>query len=154
MTPYAFRAEVRRLFGRVPLTPVVVDLVDGRRVVIDMPRQVQAVVEGITVLPAAGPAVSVPADAVRRVVGYDELPAEPGALSYRQFYAAVRPLARAEPFNPFVLELQDGRRLEVDRPTLLLAGRFGLWQTAGGPQERFTTDQVARVLAGRLAEAA
>ncbi|MGK3946337.1 hypothetical protein ABK046_49285, partial [Streptomyces caeruleatus] len=62
--------------------------------------------------------------AVARFVPLDELPGENGGLSYREFREAIRPVYRADPFRPYVLELLDGRRLVVNRPDqFLFAGR-------------------------------
>ena len=84
-----------------------------------------------------------------RVAPLDEIPGEPGGMSYADFYATIRPLFWAEPFRPYVVELRNGDKLAVASPgRLTLAGRFGLFiSDAPARIVRFSYDQVTRVYA-------
>ncbi|MBA4063424.1 MAG: hypothetical protein C0501_06870 [Isosphaera sp.] len=149
MTYAEVRAQVEAALRRSPPVPAVLDLADGGRVVVDAPEQIDLRPDAAAVRRGNGPAVFLlDYDQVARVVPLDQLPGENGGLGYGDFYAAVRPLLWAEPYQPFALELRDGRTLPIDRPgRLALAGRFGVFvPPAAAPAIPFTYDQVARVI--------
>jgi hypothetical protein len=43
-------------------------------------------------------------------------------MSTEQFEHSLRQLLRREPFEPFVVELIDGRVIEIDRPKVVFGG--------------------------------
>jgi hypothetical protein len=140
-----FRDRIRAIFRRSPLVPAVLETTGGR-VIADMPEQLEMGSALVTVRQSGGvPPVRINYEEIERVVALDELPAD--RLSYADFYAAVRPLLRAEPYQPFLLELFDGTRLVICSPNrLALAGRFGVYLPPNSrPFVHFSYDQVARV---------
>jgi len=147
MTEREFQQQTKAIFRRSPLVPVVLETTGGR-IVVDMPEQLEAQSGVVFVRRRTEPtAYRIGYEDIERVTALDELPGDPGGLSYADFSPAVRPLLRREPYQPFTLELKDGKRLLIDRPgRLSLAGRFGVFLPPGPtPLVRFTYDQVARV---------
>ena len=147
MTSDDVQRQVNAGFRRSPLVPVVFGLADGTRVVVDTPEQLTCGTEAVTIRRKSENIIHrIDCEDIDRVRTLDELPGEPGGLSYAEFYETIRPLLWREPYEPFAIEMRDGSRLVIDRPgRLALAGRFGVFLPPGPvPFVRFTFDQVAR----------
>jgi hypothetical protein len=156
MNEQSFTKQINGIFRRSPLVPVVIDVTDGRRIVVDMPEQLEVGHNSVTIRKRTDPILHrVDYEDIKQVTPLDELPGENGGLSYGEFYGTVRPLLWREPFQPFVLEFRDGSRLVIDRPgRLSLGGRFGVFMPPGPvPLVRFTYDQVVRVSSADMARA-
>lgn len=148
MTESEFRTWVTPKLRTCPFIPILIEGTKGRRVTIDSPEQLDLQPDhAVLTYPRAGRQVRVPYSDVTALRLYDELPAEPGALSYRDFYAILRPLYWAEPFRPFALEFVDGDRLVIeDSHLLLLSGRSGSYHGRTRPAPlRFAVNRVAGV---------
>jgi hypothetical protein len=106
-----FMSALRAFQKQVPFKPFVVELVNGRKVV---------VAGGDDLLVQDGVAVGFGRDGApvifdhEGVVQISGLPPEPDRVT--QARAEVRRLRNAEPFRPFVIELEGGRRVTVKRP--------------------------------------
>ena len=155
MDEQEFRDRARLLFRRSPLVPVVFVIRCGSRVIVDMPEQLEMMSGAVLVRRRTEPTpYRIDYEQIERLLPLDELPGD-GGPSYAEFYATVRPLLWAEPYQPFALELKDGTRLLIDRPgRLSLAGRFGTFAPLGPtPLVHFTYDQVAKASTSDLARA-
>jgi hypothetical protein len=156
MTHEEFRTRVDAIFGRSPLVPAVLELIDGKQIIVDLPEQIEHQHGMLAIRRRTDPIVyRIGYDAISQVTPIDELPGETGGLSYANFYATVRPLLWHEPYQPFTLELRDGKKLVIERAgQLALAGRFGVYLPPNSaPFIRFTYDQVMRVTTSNLAQA-
>ena len=156
MTYDDFQRSIRDIFRRSPLVPAVLDLQDGRRIIADMPEELEARASGVMISRRTDSTLlQINYAEIDRVTPLDELPTNNGGLSYADFYRAVRPLLWREPYQPFTLELRDGTKLLIDSPgRLSLAGRFGVFlPPAAAPIVRFTYDQVVRVSTSDMARA-
>lgn len=150
------RTRIRSLFERTPFEPVVLVVETGERVVVDDPAHVEFEAGGVRVWGTGvrGPAVPaggrdsrvIRSATVAAVVPLEELPGEPGQLSYLGFQTAVRDAVRRVPFAPFAVDLRSGGRVVIERPTLTLAGRYLTYYAhAGRPPVQVRADDVARV---------
>jgi hypothetical protein len=75
-----------------------------------------------------------------------ELPADPGGMSYAEFDPLIRELLLARPFQPFVVELRSGERVEVTQPAPR-GGRFmKVWEPSGSLRS-IEFHNIARVVA-------
>jgi len=130
-----------------PYQPLAVFLSDGRRVYIDTPEQVRLTPDELVITRRTDPRHPERyryAD-ISRLVPLLELPADPGGMSYAEFDPLVRGLILREPFQPFVVELRTGEKIEVNRPGPR-SGRFMV--ILGEPHEPFRSvafDDVARL---------
>ena len=157
MTESEFRTWVTPKLRTCPFVPILIEGTKGRRITVDSPEQLELQPDGAVLnYPRAGRQVRVPYADVTGLRLYDELPAEPGALSYRDFYSALRPLYWAEPFHPFAIEFVDGDRLVIeDSHLLLLSGRTGIYLGKNRPAAlRFAVNRVAGVSLVRQQEVA
>jgi hypothetical protein len=150
MTGYEIRKLTERLFQRPPYAPVAYVLTSGKRVVVDKQNEVNYGPEDLTITRRGVPEPTTVRYAdIERVATLDELPGQNGALGYAEFYAAVVPLLRREPFEPFTLEFVSGKRLLVEsRNQFLMAGRSGVYIPKDAAMIPLDLDRVARVLAG------
>jgi hypothetical protein len=149
MTMDEFKKRMGELFRRYPRVPVVVDMTDGTRHVIDGPEQYNATGNTqIALMPTSKPHMLVKCENVTGVQPLDELPPEPGRMGYADFYATIRPLLWAEPFESFEIEFYHGERLRIESSgRLALAGRIGVYRS--GDRRgliSFTYDQVSRII--------
>ncbi len=144
-----FRAAVAPLLKRYPFVPFRIEGTRGRTITVDGLDQLEIRPGESAVLhyPRAGRQVEVPYADITAVRPYDEMPAEDGALGYRDFYATLRPLYWAEPFKPFAIEFVDGDRLVIeDSHLLLLSGRTGVYLGKNRPAAtRFAVNRVVAV---------
>jgi hypothetical protein len=148
MTQQDFKSKIDSIFERSPLVPAVLELVSGVRVIVDMPEQLDIQLEVVIIRRRTDPAAqTIRYEDINCIAALDQLPAEGDSLSYSEFYGAIRPLLRQEPYRPFAIDFRDGSRLLIDSPgRLSLAGRFCVFLPPGPFQLiRFTYDQVARV---------
>ena len=105
---------LRRHLRQEPFQPFVIDLADGRRLEID---------ERCVVMGGGGATWWTP-DYLFEEFQFDDVidirSPTPGdrLMTAETFDLTLRRLLRQEPFQPFVVELVDGRRLEIDRPRL------------------------------------
>ncbi len=158
MTATELHDTLEPLLDRHPFVPIRVDGEGGPITTISNPYRTDLFEGTLTVLHKddGRPVARVKAEQVARLVPYDELPAEPGCLSFREFHAVARPLARATPFRPFRVELIDGRRFRIEQSgELLINGRFASAQDASkGPRFVFPVSTVAAVTVLQPAEVA
>jgi len=147
MTATELHDRLEPLLDRHPFVPVRVDGESGPILTISNPYRTDLFEGTLTVLhkdEGRRPVAVVKAEQVRRLLPYDELPAEPGCLSYREFHALFRALYRATPFRPFVVELIDGRRfVSAAQGQIGVNGRFAVYD--GEPGVGSVTFQVAAV---------
>jgi hypothetical protein len=131
-----------------PYQPLVVLLADGRRVYIDMPEQVRLNPDELVITRRTHPRPErYRYEEIVRLVPLLQLPAEPGGMSYAEFDPLIRRLLMAEPFQPFVIELKNGERIELKkRGGTVRAGRA--IAVVGEPPHTLTKiafDDVARI---------
>ena len=150
MTADEIRKLTAKLFHRPPYAPVAYLLTNGKRVVVDKQNQVSYGIEDLTITRRGVPEPTTIRYAdVERVAPLDELPGENGAMGYADFYAAVVPLLRREPFEPFTLEFVSGKQIVVEsRKQFLMAGRSGVYIPKNTAMIPLALDRVARVVAG------
>ncbi len=111
---------------RNPFKPFVVEMNDGTLIEIDRPNSLAFRGGGAAGLARGNRYIDFKSVDVRRIV---EAPNEPAiGMSADDFQGTIRDKLSHEPFEPFVVELNDGNRIEFDRPNSL-AVRGGL---AGG----------------------
>jgi hypothetical protein len=145
MTASEVRHAIIPLLRREPFVPVVVQLQTGERVFIDMPEQLEWLGDAILVVRRGEPKRKVEYDEIADVTPLDQVPAGPG-MEYNEFQTTMRQFLRRQPFEPFVIELTDGRRLlAASRGGASFAGRFGFAFPPESGYVRFTCDQVARI---------
>lgn len=131
-----------------PYHPLAVLLKDGRRAYIDMPEQATLGPNGLVITRRYTPQKpeQYRYEDIRDVVGMLDLPADPGCISYAEFDPLIRRLILQKPFKPYILELRDGRRVPVRRPSprngraMLILGR------RKDPFVKLAFDEVARVV--------
>lgn len=148
MTHDEFASAVRPLLDPARFVPIALDLSTGDRVFIDMPEQAEVRPGWVVITRRSRPTPErYGYDVIERVTPADRLPADPGGISYAEFDAAIRRLLTQDPFRPFVIELRDGRRIDLDqRGETVRAGRYVLIRPAeSGPLVRVTYDQIARL---------
>jgi hypothetical protein len=99
-----------------PYHPLVVLLADNRRVYIDMPEQVRSNPDELVITRRTHPRPErYRYEEIVRLVPLLQLPAEQGGMSYAEFDPLIRRLLMAEPFQPFVIELKNGKRIELKK---------------------------------------
>lgn len=137
-------------FDQGPYSPLAVILMTGNRVYIDMPEQVTRAEDELVIPRRKNPRKPERyrfAD-IAQLIPLSELPAGPGGVSYAEFDALMREFLMANPFQPFVIELTNGERLEINKRSEI--GRGGRHLTLFGepPQSftHYTFDQVARLI--------
>jgi hypothetical protein len=134
-------------FDSQPYTPLAVVLTAGNRVYIDKPEQVTLAPEELVITRRQNPRKPerYRYGDIARLVPLVELPADPGGMSYAEFDQLIRELLMAEPFQPFVIELKNGERIELnERGGTTRAGRFiAIWTDAPSQHLRVNFDQVA-----------
>ena len=137
-----------KTYERNPSQPLAVLLTNGSRVYIDKPEQVTPDYEVVTITRWQNPnrPESYRYDDITRLVLMTELPADPDGMSYAEFNDRMSELLVADPFEPFVIELKNGERVELDeRRGTTRAGRFiRIWDGVGQPVG-INFDQVARL---------
>ncbi len=145
-----------RVYEREMYQPLAVMLTDGRRVYIDKPEQMTPDYETVTITRWQHPnrPESYRYDDIARLVPMTELPADPDGMSYAEFNDVMSEWLVADPFEPFVIELKNGERVELDeRRGTTRAGRFiRIWDGVGQPVG-INFDQVARLSRKALAPA-
>ena len=105
-----FERTITRLLNRAPLVPVVIEITSGERAIIDMPEQVHFSPSWLRISRRGRPPVAIEYSRIAKVMTLAELLAEPGGLSYTEFYEAMRAKLRANPFQPFVIEFRSRTR--------------------------------------------
>ena len=63
-------------------------------------------------------------------------------MSTDQFENTLRRFLHCEPFQPFVVELLDGRRIEVDQPRVVFGGGAASFFTPGYELVEFACEDV------------
>lgn len=140
-----------------PYQPLAVILTSGVRTYIDMPEQAMPGSGELVITRRNSPRKPerYPYADIDRLVPLMELPADPGGMKYADFDPLIRELLMADPFEPFVIELKNGERIELDeRGGTTRAGRFIV--LLGEPPRPFVHvefDQVARLMRKELATA-
>jgi hypothetical protein len=129
--------------------PLALILASGNRAYIDMPEQVTLTPAELVITRRAHPRQPERhryADIVQ-LVPLLELPADPGGLSYAEFDPLIRRLLMADPFQPFVIELKNGMRIELDeRGGTVRAGRaVSVQARSGNGRVKLTWDQITRI---------
>ncbi len=66
-------------------------------------------------------------------------------MNVEQFEDTLRTFLRREPFEPFVVELVDGRTVEVDEPGVAFAGGAASFLTPAYELIEFTFDDVREI---------
>lgn len=130
MTETELRDRLEPLLNRHPFVPIRVDGDAGPITIISNPYRVDLFEGTLTIHhkdEGRRPVAVVKAEQVKELVPFDELPGEPGCLSYREFHELYRSLSRATPFRSFEVELIDGRRLAVEKQgAIRVNGRFAV----------------------------
>ena len=144
MTREQFEQVAGPLLAADPFVPVVFELTDGGRVVVDAAEQVSR---------PPGQTVEVRTPAESRRLSYDQIEgveafdrADDRSIRLADFQSALRTLWR-DPAQPFSVELTNGRRLAFPRGGgVVFNGRFAVVVAGPGkPLVRFSADQVARI---------
>lgn len=158
MTEAEFHAALEPLLTRHPFVPIRVDGEVGPLATVSNPYRADLFEGTLTVLhkdEGRRPVAVVKAEQVTRIIPYDDLPAEPGCLSYREFHQTFRSLFWATPFRPFAVELIDGRQLVSEtQGQILVNGRFAAYSAPHGRSVTFPIADVAGMTVLQPAEAA
>ncbi len=156
MTATELHDTLEPLLDRHPFVPIRVDGEAGPIATVSNPYRTDLFEGTLTILhkdEGRRPVAVVKAVQVTRLLPYDELPAEPGCLSYREFHALIRPLLGAKPFRPFAVELVNGRRLVSEtQGQILVNGRFAAYSAPHGGSVTFPVAEVAGVTVLQPAE--
>lgn len=151
MTRDEFRTQYEAwhdTFDRGPYSPLAVLLAAGNHVYIDKPEQVTLSEDELVITRRKNPGKPERyryAD-IAQLVPLSELPADPGGVSYAEFDALMRELLMADPFQPFVVELRSGERVEVKSPAPR-GGRFmHVWSDTFGPLRSIEFHDIGRIL--------
>jgi hypothetical protein len=137
-------------FDQGPYSPLAVILMTGDRVYIDMPEQVTLAEDELVITRRKNPRKPerYRYSDIAQLIPLSELPADSGGVSYAEFDPLMRELLMADPFQPFVIELTNGERLEINKRSEI--GRAGRHLTLFGepPQSftHYTFNQVARLV--------
>ena len=129
-----------------PYAPLAVILMSGTRAYIDVPEQATFTDTEVVITRRRHPnrPEKYPFADIARLVPLDQLPADPGSMSYAEFDPLIRELLMAEPFQPFVVELKTGERVEITRrPEIGRMGRFVSFHK-GNSHTSQTYDHIAR----------
>ena len=131
-----------------PYQPLAVVLANGTRTYIDKPEQMTPGNDELIITRWQNPRKPERyryAD-IAQLIPLLQMPADPDGMSYAEFNDRMSELLVADPFVPFVIELKNGERVELDaRRGTTRAGRFiRVWDGVGQPVG-INFDQVARL---------
>jgi hypothetical protein len=116
MNQELFAQTLHTFLHRQPFTPFLVELENGARVYIDVPKVVHKNGEVVFTDPQDGPIEFLCAE-VR-----DLREAPENLIKEEQFRRTLRQFVQREPFLPFVVELTTGKKIVVEEPTVAFGG--------------------------------
>jgi hypothetical protein len=68
-------------------------------------------------------------------------------MTAKDFFDVIITMMNRKPFRGFIVELQDGSRIEIDRPrSLAVRGGFAVGFASGGTYVRFDCENVRQVV--------
>jgi hypothetical protein len=68
-------------------------------------------------------------------------------MNVEQFEQTLRQFLHREPFQPFVVELVDGRMIEIDQPKIVFGGGAASFLTPGYDLVEFACEEIRAIRA-------
>lgn len=145
MTEDAFTQRLRELTRRKPFIPFVVEMIDGRRITVDHPSVAFGGGAAGFISDSDG-LIDFRCEEVQNMTPIHAPPKEGQGMPEDVFFNTLRQFTRREPFVPFIVELLDGRRIDVDYPSVAFSGGAAGFINNKGILERFACEEVRSIL--------
>lgn len=144
MSEEQFTKLLREYTQRKPFIPFEVELLDGRRIVVNSPAMGFGGGAAGLITDRNG-LVDFRCEEVQNMTPIHAPPQEDLGMPEEVFFHTLRQFTRREPFVPFVVELLDGRRIEVDYPSVAFSGGAAGFINSQGILERFACEEVRSI---------